>query len=160
MSNLGPLPEAHHLMFDQHLRKLQDQNLLRRLAQSDSATGPTVVLEGEKSSCCPRTITSAWPPTQPSSRRQSPPHDNTEPDPARPASSAAALMPHHTLEAALARFKGTEAALTFASGYLANIGAIPALIGKDGFILADRLCHASLIDGCRLSGAMFPRLPP
>jgi glycine C-acetyltransferase/8-amino-7-oxononanoate synthase len=65
------------------------------------------------------------------------------------------LTPHETLETTLARFKGTEAALTFAAGYLANISVIPALIGKDGLILADRLCHASLIDGCRLSGATF-----
>ncbi|MCC2640044.1 MAG: bioF [Nitrospira sp.] len=65
------------------------------------------------------------------------------------------LSPHEKLEAALSRFKGTEAALTFAAGYLANISVIPALIGKGGLILADRLCHASLIDGCRLSGATF-----
>ena len=63
------------------------------------------------------------------------------------------LRPHQDLEAALAKFKGTEAALIFGSGYLANIGLIPALIGSEGLILADRLCHASLIDGCRLSGA-------
>jgi glycine C-acetyltransferase/8-amino-7-oxononanoate synthase len=59
------------------------------------------------------------------------------------------------LETALAEFKGTEAALTYSSGYLANIGTIPALIGQGGLILADRLCHASLIDGCRLSAADF-----
>ena len=65
------------------------------------------------------------------------------------------LPPHQELESALAQFKGTEAALSFSSGYLANIGAIPALIGRDGLILADRLCHASLLDGCRLSAADF-----
>lgn len=65
------------------------------------------------------------------------------------------LTPHESLEATLARFKGTEAALAFAAGYQTNISAIPALIGKDGLIFADRLCHASLIDGCRLSGATF-----
>ena len=65
------------------------------------------------------------------------------------------LPPHQELETALAEFKGTEAALTYSSGYLANIGTIPVLIGQGGLILADRLCHASLIDGCRLSAADF-----
>jgi 8-amino-7-oxononanoate synthase len=65
------------------------------------------------------------------------------------------LPPHEALESALARFKGTESALLFGSGYLANLGIIPRLIGHKGLILADRLCHASLIDGGRLSGADF-----
>lgn len=63
------------------------------------------------------------------------------------------LPPHTHLETSLATFKGTESALLFGAGYLANIGIIPNLIGQGGLILADRLCHASLIDGCRLSRA-------
>jgi 8-amino-7-oxononanoate synthase len=63
------------------------------------------------------------------------------------------LTPHHQLEDELARFKNTEAALTFSSGYATNIGVIPNLATVDSLILADRLCHASLLDGCRLSRA-------
>jgi 8-amino-7-oxononanoate synthase len=63
------------------------------------------------------------------------------------------LTLHHNLERDLAQFKGVEASLTFSSGYATNIGAIPSLAKAGGLILADRLCHASLIDGCRLSRA-------
>ncbi len=61
--------------------------------------------------------------------------------------------PHQQLETALAEFKGIEAALTFGTGYSTNIGIIPTLVGPNDIIFADRLCHASLIDGCRLSQA-------
>jgi 8-amino-7-oxononanoate synthase len=63
------------------------------------------------------------------------------------------VTPHHVLEGELASFKETEATLTFSSGYATNIGVIPNLARADSLILADRLCHASLIDGCRLSPA-------
>jgi len=57
------------------------------------------------------------------------------------------------LEAALARLKGTEAACVFGSGYLANLGIIPALVGSGDLILADALSHACLMAGGKLSGA-------
>jgi 8-amino-7-oxononanoate synthase len=61
------------------------------------------------------------------------------------------------LESLLSRHKETEAAVVFGSGYLANIGAIPALVGKNDLILADKLSHACIIDGARLSGATMLR---
>lgn len=60
---------------------------------------------------------------------------------------------HQALEERLARFLGTEAALLFGSGYLANLGAITALAGPSDAIFSDQLNHASIVDGCRLSGA-------
>ncbi|QNB45602.1 8-amino-7-oxononanoate synthase [Thermanaerosceptrum fracticalcis] len=60
---------------------------------------------------------------------------------------------HQELEQALACFKGTEAALVFNTGYMANIGAIAGLADKSWVIFSDELNHASIIDGCKLSGA-------
>jgi glycine C-acetyltransferase/8-amino-7-oxononanoate synthase len=64
---------------------------------------------------------------------------------------------NHLLEQEIAGLKSREAALTFGSGYLANIGIIPALAGRGDLIITDRLSHASIYDGCLLSGAMTIR---
>jgi 8-amino-7-oxononanoate synthase len=67
--------------------------------------------------------------------------------------------PHVRLETALAKWKGTEAALCFSSGYAAALGTIPALVDKNDVIILDKLCHASLIDGAKLSGATLRVFP-
>lgn len=65
---------------------------------------------------------------------------------------------HIALEKKLAEFKGTEAAISFQSGFNCNMAAISAVMNKNDAILSDELNHASIIDGCRLSGAKIIRV--
>ncbi|MCK2086693.1 8-amino-7-oxononanoate synthase [Thauera aromatica] len=66
---------------------------------------------------------------------------------------------HDELETALARFVGTERALYFSTGYMANSGVLPALLGRGDAVFSDRLNHASLVDGMLLSRAAIQRYP-
>lgn len=69
------------------------------------------------------------------------------------------LPPHRELEEALAAAKGTEASLLFSSGFATAAGSLPALAGKQDVVVLDKLCHACLIDGARLSGASIRVFP-
>ena len=62
---------------------------------------------------------------------------------------------HTDLEKAIADLKQTQDALVFSTGYTAAVGTIPSLVGKDDIVVIDRLAHASLVDGARMSGAML-----
>lgn len=66
---------------------------------------------------------------------------------------------HQQLEEALAAFKHTEAALCFSSGFAVALGTIPALVGSGDTLILDKLCHASLVDAARLSGATIRVFP-
>lgn len=66
-------------------------------------------------------------------------------------------QPHAQLEEAFAEFMGYESALLFSTGYMANLGVISALAGRHDVVLQDKLNHASLLDGCKLSGAALKR---
>jgi len=69
------------------------------------------------------------------------------------------LSAHKNLEERIARFKGTDAALVFSTGYMANVGIISSLFGRNDVIFSDKLNHASIIDGILLSQAKFKRYP-
>jgi glycine C-acetyltransferase len=77
--------------------------------------------------------------------------------PAAVRSIAGTMDLHLELERRLAAFKGVEAAITFQSGFNANLATIPALVGREDVIYSDELNHASIIDGCRLSRANIVR---
>ena len=142
-------------MFEERLLQLERQQLVRRLRVFNSEPGPLVTTEGRRVILMASNnyLGLATHPALKQAAIAATEKFGVGSGAARLVSGT--LPPHEELESALARFKGTEAALVFSSGYLANIGLIPALIGSGGLILADRLCHASLIDGCRLSGAEF-----
>ena len=77
--------------------------------------------------------------------------------PAAVRSIAGTMELHLELERRLAAFKGVTSSITFQSGFMANLATIPALVGKEDAVFSDELNHASIIDGCRLSGAKIIR---
>jgi 8-amino-7-oxononanoate synthase len=135
------------------LQKLQDQQLHRVLRRIDSPQSPHVQLNGASLlnfSSNDYLGLATHPATL---------HAASEAALRHGAGSGASrlisgsLAPHHDLEESLADFKGTQAALTFSTGYATTLGIIPALLNKNDFILVDRLVHASIVDAARLSGA-------
>ncbi|HEX8992722.1 MAG TPA: aminotransferase class I/II-fold pyridoxal phosphate-dependent enzyme [Anaerolineales bacterium] len=70
---------------------------------------------------------------------------------------AGSLTLHEELEETIARFKHAEAAVTYTSGYVTNLTVISTLMGRGDYVLSDKLNHASIVDGCLMSGAEFRR---
>ncbi len=70
---------------------------------------------------------------------------------------AGTLTLHRELEETIAKFKGTEDAVTFSSGYVTNLTAISTMVGRHDVVISDKLNHASIVDGCLLSGAEMVR---
>ena len=70
---------------------------------------------------------------------------------------AGTLDLHRKLEATIAEFKGAEAAVTYTSGYVTNLTVVSSLLGRGGYVVSDKLNHASIVDGCLMSGAKFLR---
>ncbi len=72
-------------------------------------------------------------------------------------SLAGSLKLHRELERTIAEFKGTQDAITFSSGYVTNLTTVSTLVGRHDYVFSDKLNHASIVDGCLLSGARFVR---
>lgn len=70
---------------------------------------------------------------------------------------AGSLDLHIELEETIAEFKGAEAAITYTSGYVTNLTVVSSLLGRGGYVICDKLNHASIVDGCLMSGAKFLR---
>jgi glycine C-acetyltransferase len=70
---------------------------------------------------------------------------------------AGTLPVHKELEETIARFKGTEDAIAYTSGYVTNLSTVSTLVGRNDVVICDKLNHASIVDGCLLSGATFLR---
>ncbi len=70
---------------------------------------------------------------------------------------AGTLTLHRELEETIADFKGAEAAITYTSGYVTNLTVVSTLLGRGDYVISDKLNHASIVDGCLMSGAKFLR---
>ncbi|KAF4516083.1 hypothetical protein B566_EDAN000320 [Ephemera danica] len=140
-------------MFQSRLQQLDSRSLTRRLQTLGSATGPSIQLAGRTVILLASNdyLGLATHPDVIHAAIQATTQYGTGAGAAR--LICGTLPPHTELEQALATFKQTPSALVYGSGYLANLGVIPSLIAQGGQIFADRLCHASLIDGARLSRA-------
>ncbi len=140
-------------MFEQELAQLRKQGLLRQLRPAEALDGAGVMLDGKRAIllCSNDYLGLARHPALAQAACEAMKRYGFGSGASRLVSGGSPL--HHQLEERLARFKGTEAALLFNTGYAANTGIIPAVATTGDVVLSDSLNHASIIDGCRLSRA-------
>jgi 8-amino-7-oxononanoate synthase len=140
-------------MFEPELSYLEQQHLLRKLRIIESYHGPWIVVEGKKVllMCSNDYLGLANHPALCEAACEAMKFYGFGSGASRLVSGSSAV--HHELEFRLARFKNTDAALVFNSGYAANTGIIPAVTDAGDVILSDCMNHASIVDGCRLSKA-------
>ena len=140
-------------MFDKELKEIKYKGLYREMRWVESPQGSKVIIDGQEvlnfSSNDYLGLTSR--PEVAESAIEALKRYGTSMASSRLLSGSHII--HRELEERIASFKGTEDALVFSSGYTANVGVISALIGRDDAAFCDKLNHASIIDGLRLSGA-------
>ena len=139
------------------LQKLKDDGLYNRIRTLSSPQGAWLVVDGKRvlNFCSNNYLGLANHPRIVQAAQEAVKKYGVGPAAVR--SIAGTMDLHLELERRLAAFKGVEAAITFQSGFTANMGTIPALVGKEDAVFSDELNHASIIDGCRLSGAKIIR---
>jgi glycine C-acetyltransferase len=141
----------------EELQALQEQGLYIHIRTIQSAQGPWLIVDGRRvlNFCSNNYLGLANHPRMREAARQA--IEKYGVGPAAVRTIAGTLDLHLILEEKLARFKGVEAAISFQSGFNANLATIPALVGEGDAIFSDELNHASIIDGCRLSRARIVR---
>jgi len=138
---------------NQEIDGLKEQGLYNRIRTIGSAQGAWLTVDGKNvlNFCSNNYLGLANHPKIVEAAREATKKYGVGPAAVR--SIAGTMDLHVQLEQRLAKFKGAEDVITFQSGFTANLGTISALVGKEDVIFSDRLNHASIIDGCRLSGA-------
>ncbi len=137
----------------EEMERLTREGLRVRIRTIASPAGPYMIVDGRKvlNFCTNNYLGLANDPRLKEAAKKA--LDEWGAGPAAVRSIAGTLELHLELERTIAEFKGVEDALYVQSGFCANQAAIPPLVGKEDVIFSDRLNHASIIDGCRLSGA-------
>ena len=137
----------------QEIEGLKEQGLYNRIRTIGSAQGARIVVDGKDvlNFCSNNYLGLANHPKLIEAAKDATKKYGVGPAAVRSIAGTTDL--HVQLEQRLAKFKGAEDVITFQSGFTANLGTISALVGKEDVIFSDRLNHASIIDGCRLSGA-------
>jgi glycine C-acetyltransferase len=149
--------EAKLQWIEKELQGLKDAGLYNRIRTLSSPQGAWLVVDGKRvlNFCSNNYLGLANHPRMLKAAREAMEKYGVGPAAVRTIAGTTEL--HLELERRLASFKGVESAITFQSGFTANLGTLPALVGKDDAIISDELNHASIIDGSRLSGAQIIR---
>lgn len=139
------------------LKNLKDAGLFNRIRVLGSPQGAWLEVDGKKSLnfCSNNYLGLANHPNLVAAAKAA--IDQYGVGPAAVRTIAGTMKIHEELERRVTQFKKSDAAITFQSGFCANLGTIQALVGKEDAIFSDELNHASIIDGCRLSGARIIR---
>jgi glycine C-acetyltransferase len=142
---------------DEEIQSLKDKGLYNQIRTISSPQGAWLVVDGKKvlNFCSNNYLGLANHPRMVAEAKRI--VDSYGVGPGAVRSIAGTMDIHLELESRLAKFKGVEAVISFQSGFNANLATIPCLVGKEDGILSDELNHASIIDGCRLSGAKIIR---